>query len=242
METFYKSYIIIDMEISRERIQELKDLMEEKSGKEISWEEATEASHNLVGLVKILYDFAIEEHGWKQKLKVSPSGFILEGIGRTCSICGNSSGVDGCWYDKFGIRCFICQEAVKRKEIPPSLSKSRDSWYSKYDLDSRFNLKGPTLRSWIKKGIIKARTVTYNGSGVHTYVFLIKDNKDFLPPKKMTESRLVKETIDGKDWVHSEPWYRFVKAHEYLKGYKIMDHLVATPKNKNERRHRTEYL
>jgi hypothetical protein len=59
-------------------------------------------------------------------------------------------------------------------------------------------------------------------------LFLIKDNKDTLPPKKMTESKMVKETKDGKDWYRSEPWYRFVDPFEYLKGYKIMDHMRQT--------------
>jgi len=69
---------------------------------------------------------------------------------------------------------------------------------------------------------------------VHTYVFLIKDNKDTLPPKKLTESKLVKEVRDGKEWFHSEPWYKFVKdPHKALMGYKIMDYLkVIKVKNK----------
>jgi hypothetical protein len=50
----------------------------------------------------------------------------------------------------------------------------------------------------------------------------------------MVESRMVKETIDGKDWYHSEPWYRFVDPHEHLKGYKIVDYLRVTHEKSSE--------
>jgi hypothetical protein len=58
---------------------------------------------------------------------------------------------------------------------------------------------------------------------------LIKDNKDTLPPKKLTESQMVKEVKEGgKEWFRLEPWYRFVDPLEHLKGYKIMDYLKFT--------------
>jgi len=213
-------------ELSRERIQEMKDLLEKKGGREYTWEEASEAAYNLAGLAEICYDQWREDQRRKRRLEESPKGFKLEG-GYSCSICRNSS--PGIWYDKWGMKCLVCQGAINRKEIPASVAKNRDSWYSKYDIESSFNIKGPALRSWIKKGILKARTVTNDGKGVHIQLFLIKDNKDTLPPKKMVDSHMVKETKDGKDWYHSEPWYRFVDPHEHLKGYKIMDYLQAVP-------------
>lgn len=215
------------MELSHERIQEMKDILEKKHKREFTWEEATEASRTLEGLVQIAFDHYLETQRRKKRLEESPKGFQLEG-GYSCSICGNGS--PGIWYDKWGMKCLICQKAIDRKEIPASVTKNKDSWYSRYDLQSTFNIKGPGLTSWIKKGILKARNITGDKGGIHMQLFLIKDNKDTLPPKKMVESHMVKETDkDGKDWYHSEPWYRFVDPHEHLKGYKIMDYLQVVP-------------
>lgn len=217
------------MQLSDERLQELKKIMEKERGREFSLAEAEEDGRQLVGLAEICLDSWQEDHRKKKKLQESPKGFTLEGIGYTCFICGQSTQKDENWYDKWGIKCAICQDAINRKEIPSSLAKKRDSWYSKYDLEISFNLKSPTLRVWIKKGILKARAVTYKGKGVHTQLFLIKDNKDMLPPKDMVKGGMVKEERgDGKDWYSMHPWYHFVDSREHLKGYKILDYLKFT--------------
>lgn len=228
------------MQFSDKLVQEMKDLSKRKGGKEMSDGEANEALNNLAGLAEIFIECAEEEHQRKEKLKESPEGFILEGIGRNCAICGNSSTAEGSWYDEYGIKCLICQDAIKRKEIPPSLAKSQENRYSKYELESYFNLSGPTLREWIEKGIINARTITRDGKKIYTQLFLIKDNKDFLPPKKLVKSQMIKETKDGKDWFSCRPWYQFIDPHEHLKGYKIMEYLRVVPTEKMKAREEEE--
>ncbi len=224
------------MPLSNEAIKEFQEIYKKEHGKELSWDEASEAARNLINYAELLWDLAQEDHRRQLKLKEQPKGFKLDGIGYNCFICGDGTQAGENWYDKYGIKCTTCQKAIDRKEIPSSLAKNKESWYSKYDLESRFNIKGPTLRSWIKKGILKARTVTRDGQGIHFQLFLIRDNKDALPPKKLTESHMVKETKDGKEWFHSEPWYRFVNPHEHLKGYRIMDHLRVT-KGEEQKEH-----
>lgn len=222
------------MTLSDEKIQEIKNLLEKKGDREYTWDEASEAARNLEQLVHLLFDCWVEDQKRKKKLEESPKGFVLDGVGYSCFICGQGTQAGQNWYDKYGIKCTICQSAIDRKEIPATLAKNKDSWYTKYDLESSFNLKGPGLRSWIKKGIIKARTVTYDGKGVHTQLFLIKDNKDFLPPKKLVESHSVKETKDDKEWFTIRPWYHFFDPVEHLKGYKIMDHMKVTHEEKED--------
>jgi hypothetical protein len=216
------------MELSKERIEEFKEIYKKEYGKDLSDQEAYEAAHNLAGFAELLFDLWVKDQERKKQLEQSPKGFHLDGVGYTCFVCGDSVSNEETWYDKYGIKCMICQKAIDRKEIPPSVAKNKDSWYSRYDLESNFNLKTLTLRRWIKEGIIKARTVTNDGKGTHVQIFLIKDNKDFLPPKKLVESHSVKETKDGKDWYRIEPWYRFVYPHEHLKGFKIMNYLRVT--------------
>jgi len=218
------------MDISDKRIQELKVIIEKKEGKEISWEEASDSARRLAGLVGLCFDQHKEECRRQEKLKELPRGFKLDGVGYTCLICGRGTPRGGNWYDKYGIKCTNCQSSINKKIIPATLAKDKNKFYTKYDLDSKFNLKSTTLRSWVKKEIIKPRTIPNRSGGTYIQIFLIKDNKGFLPPKKMVDSKLVKEVRKGKDWYHSEPWYKFVNPFEYLKEYKIMEYMKHSRK------------
>jgi len=212
-------------ELTKERIQEMKDLLEKEHEREFTWEEASDAAYRLAGLVDICFDSWKEDCRRKKKLEESPKGFHLDGVGYTCLICGNSCSNEESWYDKWGIKCLVCQKAIDKNIIPISCAKFKDRWYSKYDLESRFNIKYHALKRLMKEGVLSPRIVLNSTGKPHTYLFLIKDHKDTLPPKKLTESKMIKETKDGKDWYHSEPWYRFVDPHKHLKEYKIMDYL-----------------
>jgi hypothetical protein len=179
-------------------------------------------------MAKFMEEWKKEEERRAEKLKENPKGFHLEGVGYRCFICGDSTPEGDNWYDEYGIKCLVCQKAIDDGEIPAVLAKDKDSWYSKWELESTFNLKAPALRKWVKEGILKARTVSRYGQGVHVQLFLLEDNKDFLPPKKLVESQSVREIKNGKEWHHSEPWYKFVDPHKHLKGYKIMNFLKVT--------------
>ncbi|MFA6608446.1 MAG: hypothetical protein WCT07_00860 [Candidatus Paceibacterota bacterium] len=193
-----------------------------------------EEKWGLQQMAKFSEEWKEKEKAREEKLKENPNGFHLDGVGYTCFICGHSTHDKGDnWYDRWGIKCLICQNAIDKKEIPASLAKLKDSWYSKYDIESSFNLKSPTIRKWVKDGVLKARNVSCYGKGVHTQLFLIKDNKDFLPPKKLVQSRSLSEIKDGETYHHMEPWYKFVDPHEHLKGYKIMDYLKVVPLDDN---------
>lgn len=216
------------MPLSDDKIEELRKILKKKKGEEVSVEEAREAAESLARFAELMYEFWVKDRRRAEKLKEHPNGYTLDGFGYNCFICGGSTPADGNWYDKWGIKCLVCQRAVNRKEIPPSLAKFKDSWYSKWELESRFNLTAPVLRRWVKEGIMKARVITNEKGKVHAQLFLLKDNREFLPPKKMVESRLVREDKDGQIWHRSYPWYRFVDPFEHLKGYKIMDHMQRT--------------
>jgi len=217
------------MQLTEKHIQDYKDLFKKEYGKDPSDQEASDWAYNLVGFVELLMDGYIEDQKRKKRLETEPKGFHLEGIGYTCFVCGASVSNEESWYDKHGIKCLICQRAINHKEVPASVASDSESWYSKRDMERYFCLKTPTLRSWIKAGILKERKVTNDGKGVRVELFLIKDNKDFLPPKKLVESHSVKEVRNGEDWYHSEPWYKFADPYEHLKGYKIMDYLRIVP-------------
>ncbi len=174
--------------------------------------------------------FREEEKVREEKLKANPKGFHIEGAGYTCPICGDHTPEGDNWYDEWGIKCLVCQKAIDEGEIPASLAKDKESWYTSWELDHYFNLKSPTLRKWVRNGLLKPRIVSNYGKGVHAELFLVEDNKDFLPPKKLVESKPAREIKDGKEYHTTAKWYQLVKdPYEYLKGYKIMEHMRMVP-------------
>ncbi len=219
-------------QLSDKSIQEFKDLMEKESGKEVSWEEAAESGRRLVGLFEIVMKGQMDKDGWDRRLEKEPKGFALPGNGRNCAVCGSATREDTNWYDKWGIKCITCQKAIDKRKIPGSIAKTSDNRYSPYELESRFGIKKATQTKWVKEGILNARIVPTENGKVHYYIFLVKDNKKFLPPKKLTDSQSVKEEREDGVWHHSEPWYRFCNPYEHLKGYGIMDYLHFVEKER----------
>lgn len=189
---------------------------------------------------KFMEEWKKEQDARAKKLDENPKGFHLDGAGYTCFICGGSTPEGDNWYDQYGIKCLVCQKAIDEGEIPASLAKEKDSWYSKFDIEYNFNVKAPVLRRWIKEGFLKSRTVSRFGNGIHTELFLIEDNKDFLPPKELIKSHAVTEIRDGKKWYTTAKWYQCCDPHKHLKGYKIMDHLRVIPPEEMKAREEEE--
>ncbi len=187
-----------------------------------------EEKWNWERLGKFAEEWKKEDEARTEKLKANPNGFHLDGS-YTCAICGQNTPEGDNWYDKYGIKCLICQKAIDEGEIPASLAKNKDSWYSKFDLEHNFNLKTPTIQKWIRNGILKVRTISHYGNGVHAELFLLEDNGDFLPPKKLLEGKGVRYKKDGKDWFTTQKWYEFQDPFKHLKGYKIMDYMRVVP-------------
>ena len=128
----------------------------------------------LVEFFDILIEIDQEEKRRQKRLIKEPKGFIMDGIGRTCSLCRQTSyeKVDG-WYDKWGYKCANCQDAVNKQIIPGSLCK--DSKHEKYvtdsELSSCFGIHIQTIRKLIRQGKINARRVPGG-----PYLILRKDN------------------------------------------------------------------
>lgn len=180
-------------------------------------------------------EFEEKEKERAKKLEENPKGYHLDGS-YTCAICRETTPAGDNWYDKYGIKCLVCQWAIDHKEIPASVAKDEDTWYRKFDFEHYFNVKGPTLGKWVRNGIVKPRIISKYGKGVHTEIFLIKDNKDFLPPKKLLQSKRGKLAEQGESESRMYPWYCFGDPHEILKGYKIMDHLRVIPPEEMKKR------
>lgn len=218
------------MKDEAKKIQNIKNVLEKDHGREFSWEEATQAHWDMKRFAELLYEMVQEEHRKQNLLKENPNGFHLDGAGASCLICSNHASGENSWFDKNGLKCMPCQKAIDAKIIPASVINNNDSWYSKYDLESYFNIKGADLNRYIKQSLLKSRIIPSEGKKVHFQMFLIKDNKDVLPPKKLFQSRPVKIMRNGEEYFTTEYWYEYLdeKLAKRLAKYKIIECLKET--------------
>jgi hypothetical protein len=176
------------MSLSKKAIDEFKEIYQKEYKKELTDAEASEAANNLVGFFKILYDCEVREQQRKYRLKKEPEGFHLDGE-YTCSICHRQAAGSENWYDQWGIKCLLCQKAVKEGSVPPFVCKDRHSWYAMWELDSKFKIKHQTARKLVRQGKIKARIVPYADGRPYEYVFLKKENPDLVDPDRKSPAR-----------------------------------------------------
>lgn len=121
-----------------EQIAELRKLLEEKEGREVTDQELFEAEHWIRGYAGLVLDVFLKDEERKKKLEENPKGYHLEGEGYSCFICGTSVSNEETWYDQHGIKCLTCQNAIDKKIIPATAASNKDSWYSTYDLEHHF--------------------------------------------------------------------------------------------------------
>lgn len=217
-----------DQKKREEHRAELRRLLEKEQGREITDQELFEAEHWLTSYAELMLDLGIKEVKRQDKLKENPKGFHLEGEGYSCFICGTTVSNEQTWYDKYGIKCLTCQSAIDKKIIPATVASDKDSWYSTHDFEHSFFITKHGVKKLVKEGLLKPRIIP----GSNYQLFLIKDNRDVLPPKKLTQWPTVKFEKDGEEWLQSEPWFMHNDPKEVLKEYKILDYYgVLEPKH-----------
>lgn len=211
------------MEPTDKEVQKFKETLEKQHGREFSWDEAYKATLDIHSFAGILFGMAEEEKRRQDKLKESPKGFHLEDRGYTCQLCRSSASYENSWFDKYGLKCMVCQNAINKRIIPASIAKDQNSYYTKYELELFFNLKGKLLTFCLKEGLLKDRKIPGKGKSVHLQLFLLSDNKAILPPKTLLKSRGVKVMKDGEEYYTSKFWYEFVdeKLAKKIAKYQI---------------------
>lgn len=172
------------MSLSKEEIQEFKNIFSEKYGKELSWEEAEEYGNNLVGYFELLIDLDRKNKELDRRLEMHPQGFQMEDEGiYNCGICGNQMTGEQTWYDQYGLKCRTCQKAVDDGIIPGSICRDKDSRYTMWELERYFNVKAATVRRYIREGKLKARIILRENGRPYCCIIMIGDNIGLLPPK-----------------------------------------------------------
>ena len=172
------------MEIPQEQIDELKRIVKEKYGVGHSDDDVSKAAYNFIRYIEIVVDIAMERYNWDQRLIEEPKGFSLEGEGRGCAVCRRMTRGQ-VWYDKNGLKCMNCQRALDNKVIPKSVCgyDKRKTWFSIYDLERQLGIKPQTAKKLIKEGKLKAREIKDENGGTYFYVFLNKENPEWIKQK-----------------------------------------------------------
>lgn len=220
------------MKITDKKFIEFKNALEQENGYAISDENVYKAIEFVEFLAKTAVDVTLRKVNRQVKLKESPNGFLLED-GGTCIICGQHASGENSWYDKYGIKCMTCQKAIDQRIIPRTLGTDKDSFYTDTELDIFFNLKGRVLNEFIRKKVLKVRIIPALDRGRHLRVFLLKDNKGFLPPKKLLSAHWVRDDQDGTKEYACLPWYYFHDPKSYLKKYQISAYMKLVPLENN---------
>jgi hypothetical protein len=215
------------LDITEKEIQEMSELLKKVHGREFSWNESRKAVQDIKVLAEIVSEIIAKEWNLQEKLKEFPKGYHLDESYHRCVICGGCANGENSWYDKYGIKCMICQMAINKKIIPAIVAKNKESWYSEYEMESNFNIRGTLLNKYIKQGIIKVRAILTTQNKLHLRLFLLRDNKDVLPPKKLLQSRVITVDRNGVEYQTLQYWYEYMdtKLAQKLAKYKIINYL-----------------
>lgn len=144
--------------------------------------EYREAAQNMLGLAELLLDIYRDQKAQELRLRDHPQGFAFPAEGRICPLC--KYGISGdMWYDKWGMKCMDCQQALNKKIVPGYVFKDHDNerHITASQLSWKFNIKLQTIKKLIRLGEIKARVVSSSAHG-DTLVFLRTENPE-LPEK-----------------------------------------------------------
>lgn len=220
------------MKSNKKKVEEIrKDLIStltETLGREPREDEVDDAHRFIQHFSSICYEFFKKEHSLKTKLKENPRGF-QPNKGGSCVVCGSHFEAEKSWYDSNGHKCLNCQKAIDSEEIPLSVITDKESFYTKMELETYFNLKGPTLRKAVRDKFLISRQVMIEKK-IHLELFLIADNQETLPPKSMIVSKLKKVIRKGQTYVTVAHWYEYF-SQEQLKAlfkYRISELLCTT--------------
>lgn len=224
-----------EREIPPKILKETRILLEKQHSRSFSEEEVSDAAGFVYFLAETALEQALEQAEWDEKLTEFPQGYHLQ-KGGVCRICRDHVKGEDCWYDQYGLKCMLCKQAIYWKIIPAAIAQDDELYYSETGLVIYFNLEGKVLNQWIKDGLLKARTILKkDGKKKHYRIFLLSDNKGFLPPKKMFRTGWIEETVDGQIQRVSYPWYYYPHLIKRLQKYGIAKHIRFTTETENQK-------
>jgi len=170
---------------SQKSINELKEIAKREFGVEWTDGEASDAAYNLLNYFDILMKWAGDDIKTHLRLEKEPDGFAIKGEQLiTCGLCGKLSPAKECWKDKHGLKCRLCQKAVRDGIVPTSVCRNKDRWFSFETLKEKFGIHPATAKSLVRKGNLKARIIPNDLGNPYFTLFLREENYEFLKIEK----------------------------------------------------------
>ena len=162
------------MQLTDEAVESFKEICKKEGITYDSEDKYREAAHNLYGLYEMLFELAVKEAKRKKRLEKEPKGFPLPGEGHTCPLCDNCIFDEDIWYDKWGMKCLSCQDALNKKIIPGYVFRDHDNkkHITANELAYKYHLHYQTVRKIIRQNQLKIRVIPKSG----TIVLLRKEN------------------------------------------------------------------
>jgi hypothetical protein len=143
--------------------------------------ELTEESlHNLVEYVNLLIEMDQAEKAREARLVDELKGYAIIAEGQTCHGCGASIFHEEMWYDKWGVKCLKCQDALNKKVVPGFVFKDykNEKSVNISDLSFKTGMHQQTLKKLVRQGKLRARH--YKGDRGELWMFLRKENLNLL--------------------------------------------------------------
>jgi hypothetical protein len=135
-----------------------------------------EGLHNLVEYVNLLIEMDQAEKDREARLVDEPKGYAITTEGHTCHGCGASIFYEEMWYDKWGMKCLKCQDALNKKVVPGFVFKDykNEESVNISDLSYKTGLHQQTLKKLVRQGKLKARH--YRVDRGELWMFLRREN------------------------------------------------------------------
>ena len=165
-------------EVKRFREDRLRFCLTDKEGHSY-----LEGLRNMKELGELMDRMKAKDDERKERLKKEPKGFALMEGSYSCIMCKRNTSPFKTWYDKYGIKCMTCQYLLERKKVPLKYFKDTNSWYSGYDLQSKYGIHHQTMRKLVREGKLKVHILEDEEGRPHEYLFPKKENAEFLKSK-----------------------------------------------------------
>ena len=173
------------MKLKDSSYEEFKKISEQQGTHYDSDVEMRQSADNLVSLIQLLVEIDQKDLARKKRLEVEPKGFLIEDGTYTCRLCGYWI-MDGMWYDKWGIKCLKCQDALNKKIIPGYVFRdhNHEKHVTSSELSFRYNIHPQTIKKLVRQGKLKAKELPHG-----PLVFLRKDNPNLVDVIEIEKAR-----------------------------------------------------
>ncbi len=172
----------IDRDYNELELLLIKETWQEAYGREPNEQEIEQQKIELVKmkyLVESWMDEYYKKAALENRLKTEKRGFHLEVDGKRCQICSKPMKAEDSWFDRNGLKCMTCKNAITKKVIPASVNRSRKNWFTEEEFRHLCEVDRRTTKKLIETGRLKPRDImSQDGKTLWFRLFLGRENME----------------------------------------------------------------